>query len=251
MSKVRDRPRRTLPVAALDVLLATLAAISGLVGRVARLLPVRRGDRMVAAGVLAAVLVAVVGTGLLIIALVRAPERLAPLGVAPPPSPAAEAGVEGGPDAADGSATPPASSPLVPPPAEPPGSPPSSTADRSAPRSPAPPAPLAARYATENVTLLNYVASVTITNPGPGPSDGWTLAITLPRQTQSVAEVNGAAATRDGATWTFVPDKTTRQVPAGGSVQVRFRVDGTAINSAPIACVINGRPCDPPPPADR
>ncbi|MBE1487279.1 cellulose binding domain-containing protein [Plantactinospora soyae] len=243
MTKVRQRPARTLPVAVLDLLLAGVAAVRGLIRRVARVLPVRRGDRALATVIVAAALVAVVGTGFLVAALLRTPDQLAPLGVAPPATPAAEESTGGGPDDADGSATPPASSPLALPPPE------SSTGPRErprppVPRSPAPPPTLAGRYASEGANLLNYTASVAISNPGPGPVTGWTLTITLPRSTQAVGEVSGATTSRDGNTWTFVPDQTTRRVPADGSVQVRFRVDGSLFDSAPTACTVNKRPCE-------
>ncbi|MBF9133697.1 cellulose binding domain-containing protein [Plantactinospora sp. S1510] len=243
MTKVRQRPARTLPVAVLDLLLAAVAAVRGLIRRVARALPVRRGDRALATVIVAAALVAVIGTGFLVTSLLRTPDQLAPLGVAPPPTPVAEASTGGVPDDAEGGATPPASSPLALP------SPESSTGARdrprpATPRPPAPPPTLTGRYASEGATLLNYTASVTISNPGPGPATGWTLVITLPRSTQAVGEVSGATTSRDGNTWTFVPDQSTRQVPADGSVQVRFRVDGSLFDSAPTACTIDKRPCE-------
>ncbi|MEN3612352.1 cellulose binding domain-containing protein [Plantactinospora sp. ZYX-F-223] len=243
MRKVRQRPARTLPVAILDVLLAGVAAVRALVRRVAGLLPARRGDRVVASVIVAAALVAVIGTGFLVVTLLRTPDQFAPLGVAPPPSAEIEVEPGDGTDTASGSATPPASSPLAPSPT-PPRAGPRSRPERSGSPSPTPPPPLAARYATEDVTLLNYTASVTITNPGPAPASDWRLVITLPRTTQSVAAVDGAQASREGATWTFVPDRATSRVPARGSVQVRFRVDGALIDGEPTACTINNRPCE-------
>ncbi|MEQ4306019.1 cellulose binding domain-containing protein [Plantactinospora sp. B6F1] len=243
MRKVRQRPARTLPVAVLDALLAGVAAVRALARRMVGLLPVRRGDRVAAGLIVAAALVAVIGTGFLVVTLFRTPDRMAPLGVAPPPSAEAEVDPgDGTDDGVSGSATPPAASPL------PPSATPSRAGTRSRPQRPAPPSPappptLTARYATEDVTLLNYTASVTITNPGPGPATGWRLVITLPRQTQSVAAVDGAQASREGATWTFVPDRATSRVPPRGSVQVRFRVDGALIDGEPTACTINNRPC--------
>lgn len=224
------------------MLLASVAAVRGLLRRAVRALPVRRGDRTLAIVIVAAALVAVIGTGFLVASLLRTPDQLAPLGVGPPPTPLAEASTGGVPDDAEGGATPPAS-PLALPSSE------SSTGARDrprppTPRPPAPPPTLTARYASEGATLLNYTASVTIRNPGPGPVTGWTLVITLPRSTQAVGEVSGATTSRDGTTWTFVPDQSTRQVPADGSVQVRFRVDGSLFDSAPTACTIDKRPCE-------
>lgn len=103
---------------------------------------------------------------------------------------------------------------------------------------------LVARYSTKDVSLINYHASVAITNPGSAPVVGWTMAITLPRRTLSVTEVAGADARQDGRTWTFIPDQTTRQIPAGGSVEVRFRVDGAALGAAPTGCTVDDHPCE-------
>ncbi|GIG86034.1 cellulose binding domain-containing protein [Plantactinospora endophytica] len=239
MRKVRQRPARTLPVAILDALLAGAAAVRRLARRVAR--PLRRRSDRLMMGAIVAAMVAMVGTAIVVVTLLRTPDGFAPLGVAPPPTVEVEVDDGDGVDDATGSATPPAASPL----------PPSPTPSRAAPRSrperptppPALPPPLAARYATEDVTLLNYTASVIISNPGPGPATGWRLTITLPRTTQSVGAVDGAEASRDGATWTFVPAPATSQVPARGSVQVRFRVDGALIDGEPTACTINDRPC--------
>ncbi|WP_422771529.1 cellulose binding domain-containing protein [Plantactinospora sp. WMMC1484] len=242
MQKIRQRPARTLPVAILDVLLAGVARVRALLRRLARLLPVPRGDRAVAAGIVAAALAVVVGTGVFVVAVLRSPDRLAPLGVAPPPSGGVDVETGDGVDGPTGSATPPASSPL-PTSAPPPRAEPRNRPQRPAPPPPAPPPALAARYATEDVTLLHYTASVTISNPGPGTATGWRLTITLPRTTQSVAAVDGATASRKGTTWTFVPDQRTGRVPARGSVQVRFRVDGALIDSQPTACTIDTRPC--------
>ncbi|MEE6257241.1 cellulose binding domain-containing protein [Plantactinospora sonchi] len=242
MQKVQQRPSRTLPVAVLDLLLAGVAAVRGLARRTVRLWTGRRGDRFLAVVIVTAALAVVTGTGFLVAALLRAPDQLAPLGVAAPPSPSAEPGTDGGRTPGEASATPPASSPLPPVPDRAPNPP----RDDSDPTPPPPPPPVAleASYTTENVTLLNYTAAVTITNPGRGPARDWTLVLTLPRQTQSVGAVAGAKVSRDGATWTFVPDEKTRRVPAGGSVQVRFRVDGALLDSAPTACTVNGRPCE-------
>jgi hypothetical protein len=60
----------------------------------------------------------------------------------------------------------------------------------------------------------------------------------------TIGQVAGAQVRRNGTTWVFVPDGTTRPVPAGGSVEMRFRVDGTAVSANPTACTIDGHRCD-------
>ncbi len=106
--------------------------------------------------------------------------------------------------------------------------------------------PLTARYAAGDggIGLLGYAAGVTIANPGPAEHDGWRITLTLPRPTLQVAEVSGAVASQDGATWTFEPDNTTRSVPGGGSVRITFEVRGaTLLTAAPRGCQIDDRPC--------
>ncbi|WP_255544933.1 cellulose binding domain-containing protein [Micromonospora parastrephiae] len=91
--------------------------------------------------------------------------------------------------------------------------------------------------------MLSYGASVTITNPGQVPVPQWTLAVTLPRESLRVSQVEGARAVQDGAVWTFVPDGSAGQVPGGASVRVTFRVNGAPVGAAPTACTIDGTTC--------
>ncbi|MEV6350253.1 cellulose binding domain-containing protein [Actinoplanes sp. NPDC051851] len=105
---------------------------------------------------------------------------------------------------------------------------------------------LTAAYETSSVTagLLGYTMTVTVANPGATVKNGWTLTVTLPRATLLVGQVTGATAAQDGSTWTFVPDETTADVPAGGSVVVSFGVNGaTLIDAAPKTCTIDGNAC--------
>jgi hypothetical protein len=106
--------------------------------------------------------------------------------------------------------------------------------------------PLTARFATVGggTGLLGYPAEVTIANPGATRHDGWRLTVTLPRETLQVAQVSGAVARQDGATWTFEPVATTRSVRAGGSVLISFEVQGaTLLGAAPVDCRIDGVAC--------
>jgi len=84
---------------------------------------------------------------------------------------------------------------------------------------------------------------VTIGNPGPVPVPRWTLVVTLPRESLGVSGVEGAQASRDGAVWTFVPDRDAGQVAGSASVRVTFRVNGSLTGSAPKACTIDGVAC--------
>lgn len=238
MNETQRHPPRTRAVAALDLVLEALGALRRLVLAPVRLAADPQATRIMARGVLIAVAAVAVGTGLLVVALLRTPDGFAPLGVGPEPGTEAEgtpgpgrAGI--GPHSSASSATP------VPPAA----TTAARTPARTTPAAPASPG-LTADYLTEETTLLGYRAAVAITNPGGTPVQGWTVVITLPRQTLSVADVRGATVARDGATWTFQPDDSTRRVPGKGTVRVSFRVDGAALGAtAPTGCTVDGRDC--------
>jgi hypothetical protein len=237
VSRVRQGPPRTRAVAALDL---AQAAVSGLGRAPHRLVTGARSNRLMMRGLVVAAIAVVVGTGLVVTALVRAPDGLAPLGVAPPAAteaaPTSDPGTAGiGPGGTDGAPTgsvdppgPTAGPTTTPPPAaEPPA-----------------PVPLTAGYATEEASLLGYLGTVEITNPGPVAVPGWTVVITLPRRTLAVGQVDGAQAAQDGAIWTFTPLPDAARVPAGGTFRFTFRVSGAALGATtPTACTIDGRPC--------
>lgn len=238
MNGTRQHPPRTRAVAALDLVLETLGALRRLVLTPVRLATDPQANRIMARGVVIAVTAVAVGTGLLVVALLRTPDGFAPLGVGPEPGTEAEgtpgpgrAGIGPHSSASTTSPVPPAPTTQV------------TTPARTGSATPANPV-LTADYQTEQTGLLGYRAAVTIANPDRTPADGWTMVITLPRQTLSVADVQGATVTRDGATWTFAPDDQTRRVPAKGTVRVSFRVDGAALGAtAPTGCTVDGRHC--------
>jgi hypothetical protein len=106
--------------------------------------------------------------------------------------------------------------------------------------------PLQARYGKVggSESLASYRATVTVSNPGQVAVTGWTLTVTLPRETLTVSDVVGATVTRSAATWTFTPTAATTSVSAGGSVPVTFQVNGAAVfDATPTACAIDGRAC--------
>ena len=242
MSDVPRRERRSPMVMLLDA--AMRLAISAQSGPKPRLeVPGRRrrgiGWLMLGG---AGALVAAAGAAVVIIALLKGPAGLASLA----PHTPTRTPVVSAPAAPSVTA-----SPAVSPTTRTPGSPTSPAPGSKSVRPPAaPPAaqavPLTARYAASDggIGLLGYAAGVTIANPGPAEHDGWRITLTLPRPTLQVAEVSGAVASQDGATWTFEPDRTTRSVPGGGSVQITFQVRGaTLLTAAPRDCRIDDRPC--------
>ncbi|QGN45573.1 cellulose binding domain-containing protein [Micromonospora sp. WMMD558] len=221
----------------LDWLMATA-------GSVARALGGRDGSRAgwvavgAALGVMAATVVSVV-------LVLRAPERLAPVALDPPPDvtvveppPAGTPGRRASP-----ASTRPAPTWSGPSRTPPPASPSATPAPSSAPAAPPAPVALTAAFAVTDTALLSYRAAVTIGNPGSGPVPGWTLVITLPEESLHVTAVEGARASRDGANWTFVPDGPGGQVPGQGSLRVSFRVSGSSVSSLPTACTIDGAAC--------
>lgn len=189
------------------------------------------------------VLLAVAGTAVVVGALLDGPDDLASL---PPHTPVrTPAVVEPAPSAALSAIEVPPS-PAV----RSAGTPEPESAPAAAGTYPAASSPVAAaltaRYATAGggTGLLGYAAEVTVVNPGAIPHDGWRLTLTLPRATLHVAQVSGAVARQDGATWTFEPDASTRSVRAGGSVLISFEVRGaTVLASAPLDCRIDGLRC--------
>jgi hypothetical protein len=189
----------------------------------------------------AGALIAVAGAAVIITALLNGPADLSSLAPhAPTRTPVASAPAS--PSASAG----PSASAAMRTPASPPSPAPGSQAAAPPAAPPALAVPLTARYSAADggIGLLGYTAGVTIANPGPAGRDGWRITLTLPRPTLQIAEVSGAVASQDGATWTFEPDETTRTVPAHGSVEITFQVRGaTLLTAAPRDCRIDDRPC--------
>ncbi|TDB77518.1 cellulose binding domain-containing protein [Micromonospora sp. KC723] len=246
MQAAVSRPRRTMAVVLLD-------AAGGVPAGLRRALTGRGGGSRVLGWSVLAVVGMVLATALVASVVLRAPDRLTPLVRLPAPPP----GVVGVPDRGEprvGSASPPAPAPadVLQPPAAPDGPPAAPEPDPASPSGPpvaGPPSatatatPLRAEFTIESRTLFGYRAAVTISNPGSNPTVGWTLVVTLPRESSEVSAVTGARVTRSGASWTFVPDETTERVVGAGSVQVTFRVSGSVTNAPPTGCAVDGTAC--------
>jgi Cellulose binding domain len=236
-----SRPRRSPTVILLDALLRLATAVqtggvpgAGAGGR-------RRPDRTAVAWLLAGLLVAVGGTGWLVVALLRNPAGLAdlPPGVvaAPPARTSAEALPSTVRPSLRAATTPTASTP---------GPSRSVEKGRSAGSSSRPAAGgahLTAGYTAAD-GLLGYRANVTVTSHGPGTSDGWKLTITMPRPTLRLVAVSGASVKQNGSVWTFTPTEDSRRIPAGDSAVVVFDVRGaTLVDGRPTACQLDGEAC--------
>lgn len=257
-AETESRPRRSVGVTLLDGALRVFAALQAGPTPTPKVKEAGGKRGLGRYMLLTGVLVALAGTALLVVVLVRAPGD-----PTPPPDPAAALpGLRSrpaGPSAA-GSATTGTSAPASPSSTSAIGS--AATASQGAPSSPVaasggvPGAPiitentsvhLTATYKTSSATagLLGYQMTVTVANSGNASKTGWVLSITLPRPTLLVSGVKGATASQNGSVWTFTPDSTTATVGAGKSVQVVFGVHGaTLIDAAPQSCLIDGNPCN-------
>ncbi|MBM0227411.1 MULTISPECIES: cellulose binding domain-containing protein [Micromonospora] len=226
------------------VVLDQIVAVAGSVRRA--LAGAGGGSRLTRAAVIASLAV-LVATAVPVVLVLRTPERLTPVVLDPPPDGDLPTIPEFGTrsmEARPAASSPPAAARTT---TEAPPAGPAAATTGGAP-SPAAtgstsPAALRAAFAVEERALLSYGAGVTISNAGPTAVTGWTLVVTLPRESLEVTSVTGARATRAGATWTFVPDGSTGEVPGAGSVRVTFRVSGAPVNSTPTACTIDGAAC--------
>lgn len=250
MNDSPTRPRRSLVVVLLDAVLRVTAAFhaGGTPTPKVREAGARRGIGRYL--LVAGVVVALAGTALLVVVLVRAP-------AGPPPPPGRAGALPGLPSRPAEPSAALSALPGLPGPTTTPSV--SKSASAKATTKPAPSAggkapvteiaqvPLTASYRTSSVTagLLGYRMTVTVANPGAKAKDGWALTVTLPRSTLRVSGVSGGTAAQDGSEWSFTPDATTSRVAAGGSVELSFEVHGaTLLNAAPQECRIDGNNCD-------
>ncbi|MET7417549.1 SRPBCC domain-containing protein [Dactylosporangium sp. NPDC005555] len=102
---------------------------------------------------------------------------------------------------------------------------------------------LTARTRAEDLTLTSYRVTITIANPATAPATDWTVAVTLPLLDLTVRNVDGAVMTRTGLQVIFTPVDSTRTVPGGASVSLRFEVQGLGVRNTPLDCTIDARPC--------
>jgi hypothetical protein len=239
---MNDAPRRSPLVRVLDMILGAAAAVQAGPTPQPRIRQPTSRMRLVLA---MAVVVALGGTALLVWVFVRAPggPDLVPEQAAVLPGSSVRPATTG--PVPSASASPSASSSTRP--SATPSASDTSLATRPlSPRSTLPEstlAPLTAGYTTA-AGLLGYRMTVTIANPAAVAQQNWQLTIALPRSTLTVADVSGATAKQNGATWTFTPEDKTSRIPAAGSTSVNFEVRGaTLIDAAPKTCEINGNPC--------
>lgn len=109
--------------------------------------------------------------------------------------------------------------------------------------------PAAASAATTGATFTKtsdwgngFVANYVIGNGGSSAMNGWKLEFDL-QQGQSLTSAWSSKMTRQGDHYVFTPEDWTRNVAAGGSVQIGFQGAYSGTFEAPKNCTLNGQPC--------
>ncbi|QFU92036.1 PHB depolymerase family esterase [Amycolatopsis sp. YIM 10] len=93
-----------------------------------------------------------------------------------------------------------------------------------------------------NAWNTGLTASVTITNTGTTPLNGWNLVYTLPAGQDFVSGWN-AVYTKAGSTITAKNPAYQPVLPAGGSVEIGFQAGHTGDTGEPAAFTLNGTAC--------
>jgi O-glycosyl hydrolase len=115
--------------------------------------------------------------------------------------------------------------------------------------SPAPtPSPTSSRgscqvtYTTQSQWAGGFVASVTITNPGSSPVNGWTLAFSFAGD-QKITNAWSGSVTQGGANVSITNASYNATIAAGSSVSLGFQGTWTSSDAPPAAFTLNGVPC--------
>jgi O-glycosyl hydrolase len=115
--------------------------------------------------------------------------------------------------------------------------------------SPAPtPSPTSSRgscqvtYTTQSQWAGGFVASVTITNPGSSPVNGWTLAFSFAGD-QKITNAWSGSVTQGGANVSISNASYNATIAAGSSVSLGFQGTWTSSDAPPAAFTLNGVPC--------
>jgi cellulase/cellobiase CelA1 len=91
-----------------------------------------------------------------------------------------------------------------------------------------------------------FVANVSITNTGPNPITGWTLAFSFPTNTESVSSSTwNATYAEDGPNVVVTPvDWNAYLAPnSGNTVSIGFIGNQTGANPSPASFTLNGTVC--------
>ncbi|GAA3779959.1 extracellular catalytic domain type 1 short-chain-length polyhydroxyalkanoate depolymerase [Micromonospora maritima] len=144
----------------------------------------------------------------------------------------------------DGSAPPTSAPPTTPPPTTPPPTtaPPTTPPPTTAPPTTPPPSGACRVGYVVNAWNTGLTASVTITNTGTAPVNGWSLAFTLPGGQTITGGWNATYAPTSGAV-TARNVSYNGAIAPGGSVTIGFQATHTGNTGSPAAFTLNGSPC--------
>jgi O-glycosyl hydrolase len=97
-------------------------------------------------------------------------------------------------------------------------------------------------YTTQSQWAGGFVASVTISNPGSSPVNGWTLAFTFPGDQKITNAWNGVV-TQSGEGVSITGESYNSTIAAGGSTSLGFQGTWTASDAVPTSFTLNGTAC--------
>ena len=97
-------------------------------------------------------------------------------------------------------------------------------------------------YSTQSQWAGGFVASVTISNPGTSPINGWTLGFTFPGDQKITNSWNGLAA-QSGKGVTITSENYNSTIGAGASTSIGFQGTWTTSDAVPTSFTVNGTAC--------
>jgi O-glycosyl hydrolase len=106
----------------------------------------------------------------------------------------------------------------------------------------APAGACAVSYSTQSQWAGGFVASVTISNPGTSPINGWTLGFTFPGDQKITNSWNGVAA-QSAKSVSITSENYNSAIAAGASTSIGFQGTWTTSDAVPTAFTVNGTAC--------
>ena len=97
-------------------------------------------------------------------------------------------------------------------------------------------------YSTQSQWAGGFVASVTISNPGTSPINGWTLGFTFPGDQKITNAWNGVAA-QSGKGVTITSENYNSTIAVSASTSIGFQGTWTTSDAVPTSFTVNGTTC--------
>jgi O-glycosyl hydrolase len=97
-------------------------------------------------------------------------------------------------------------------------------------------------YSTQSQWAGGFVASVTISNPGPAAINGWTLGFTFPGD-QKITNAWSGSVTQSGENVSVVNASYNATIASGSSASLGFQGTWTTSDAAPVSFTVNGTTC--------